>query len=636
MGGVLNYISTAINLMSIKDQVKEDVTIRFAGDSGDGMQLTGSLFTNTTALLGNDLRTLPEFPAEIRAPQGTVPGVSSFQLQFGSREILTPGDECDALVVMNSAALKANLSLLKKGGTIIANTAGFDKKNLNLAKYPDGVNPLEDGSLNDYELIQIDVSKMVKEALSDMDGLGYKDIDRSKNMFVLGLLYWIYNRPMESTIEFLQDKFGEKKPLIAEANIKVLKAGFFYGETAEIFNSRVVVEQAALEPGTYRNITGNESLVLGLVAAARKANMPLFFGSYPITPASDVLHGLAQHKKFGVTTFQAEDEIAAVSSAIGAAFGGNIAVTSSSGPGVALKGEAIGLAVMLELPLVVLNVQRAGPSTGMPTKTEQADLMQAVYGRNGESPLVVLAPKSPADCFNMAFEAVRISLEHMIPVMFLSDGYIANGSEPWKFPKTEDLKEIDVQFEGPRKSDEAEPFMPYRRDERLVRKWAIPGTEGIEHRVGGLEKEDLTGNVSYDPDNHQKMTNIRRDKRDNVADNIPLQSIDQGEESGDVLILGWGGTYGAIRTVVHQLRKDGMDVSHAHLNYINPFPKNLEKLLHGFDHLIVPEINDGQLVRLIKSEFGLDAKAINKVKGRPFGVTELKEAILETIGEKVA
>lgn len=622
--------------MSIKDQVREDVTIRFAGDSGDGMQLTGSLFTNTTALLGNDLRTLPEFPAEIRAPQGTVPGVSSFQLQFGSKEILTPGDECDALVVMNSAALKANLSLLKKGGTIIANTAGFDKKNLNLAKYPDGVNPLENGSLNDYELIQIDVTKMVKEALSDMDGLGYKDIERSKNMFVLGLLYWMYNRPMESTIDFLQEKFGKKKPLIAEANIKVLKAGFFYGETAEIFNSRVVVEQADLEPGTYRNITGNESLVLGLVAAARKANMPLFFGSYPITPASDVLHGLAQHKKFGVTTFQAEDEIAAVSSAIGAAFGGNIAVTSSSGPGVALKGEAIGLAVMLELPLVVLNVQRAGPSTGMPTKTEQADLMQAVYGRNGESPLVVLAPKSPADCFNMAFEAVRISLEHMIPVMFLSDGYIANGSEPWKFPKSAELKEINVEFEGPRVSDEADPFMPYRRDDRLVRKWAIPGTEGIEHRVGGLEKEDVTGNVSYDPDNHQKMTNIRRDKRDKVADNIPLQAIDQGAESGEVLVLGWGGTYGAIRTVVHQLRKDGMDVSHAHLNYINPFPKNLEEMLHKFEHVIVPEINDGQLVRLIKSEFGVDAKPVNKVKGRPFGVSELKQSILDLVGEKVA
>ncbi len=623
--------------MSTTDQVREDVTIRFAGDSGDGMQLTGSLFTNTTALLGNDLRTLPEFPAEIRAPQGTVPGVSSFQLQFGSRKILTPGDECDALVVMNSAALKANLSLLKKGGTIIANTAGFDKKNLNLAKYPEGVNPLEDGSLNEYELIEIDVNKMVKEAIGDM-GLGYKDEDRTKNMFVLGLLYWMYNRPLDSTIDFLNLKFGKKKPEIAEANIRVLKAGYYYGETAEIFNSRsqITVEQADLEPGTYRNITGNEALVLGLVAAARKANMPMFLGTYPITPASDVLHGLAQHKKFGITTFQAEDEIAACSSAIGASFGGSIGVTSSSGPGIALKGEAIGLAVMLELPLVVLNIQRAGPSTGMPTKTEQADLMQAVYGRNGESPLLVVAPKSPADCFEMAFEAVRISLEHMTPVIFLSDGYIANGSEPWKFPKESELADIKVEFEKPRHAEEDDLFMPYRRDERLVRKWAIPGTEGIEHRVGGLEKEDVTGNVSYDPDNHQKMTNIRRDKRDLVANNIPEQDIDQGNETGDVLILGWGGTYGSIKTVVHQLRREGMDISHAHLRYINPFPKNLEKLMKGFNQVIVPEINDGQLVRLIRSEFMIPAKPINKVKGRPFGVTELKEAILDLVGEKVA
>ena len=621
--------------MSTTDQVREDVTIRFAGDSGDGMQLTGSLFTNTTALLGNDLRTLPEFPAEIRAPQGTVPGVSSFQLQFGSREILTPGDECDALVVMNSAALKANLSLLKKGGIIIANTAGFDKKNLSLAKYPDGVNPLEDGSLKEYELIQIDVNKMVKEALSDMD-LTYKDIDRSKNMFVLGVLSWLYHRPIDNTTDFLNKKFGTKKPEIAEANIRVLKAGFYYGETVELFNSRVTVKQAELKPGNYRNITGNESAVLGLVAAARKSNLPMFLGSYPITPASDVLHGLASHKKFGITTFQAEDEIAAVSSAIGASFGGSIGVTSSSGPGIALKGEAIGLAVMLELPLVIINIQRAGPSTGMPTKTEQADLMQAVYGRNGESPLIVLAPKSPADCFNMAFEAVRLTLEHMTPVMFLSDGYIANGSEPWRYPQTSDLKDINVKFEPPKLADDESPFLPYARDERLVRTWAIPGTEGIEHRVGGLEKEDGTGNVSYDPDNHQKMTNIRREKRNNVAFNIPEQEIDQGTETGDVLVLGWGGTYGTIRTVVHQLRKEGMEISHAHLQYINPFPKNLEKLLKGFKQVIVPEINDGQLVRLIRSELMIPAKAINKVKGRPFGVSELKANIENLVAETVA
>lgn len=619
--------------MSIKDQVHEEVTIRFAGDSGDGMQLTGSLFTNTTALLGNDLRTLPEFPAEIRAPAGTVPGVSSFQLKFGSNEVLTPGDECDVLVVMNSAALKANLSLLKKGGVIIANSSGFDKKNLSLAKYQDGVNPLEDGSLDEYELIEVDVTKLVKEAVSDME-LSYKDAERTKNMFVLGLLYWMYNRPMESTINFLEKKFGNK-PEIAEANIRVLKAGYFYGETAEIFSSRITVKEADLEPGTYRNITGNDATVLGLVAAARKSNMPLFFGSYPITPASDILHGLSKHKKFGVTTFQAEDEIAAVSSSIGASFGGSIGVTSSSGPGIALKGEAIGLAVMLELPLVVLNVQRAGPSTGMPTKTEQADLLQAMYGRNGESPLVIVAPSSPADCFEMAFEAVRISLEHMIPVMYLSDGYIANGSEPWNFPKSDELKEIKVRLEGPRKDTEAQ-FLPYVRDERGVRKWAIPGTEGIEHRVGGLEKEDETGNVSYDPDNHQKMTDLRKEKRDRIADFIPLQEVDQGKEKGEVVLVGWGGTYGSIRTVTHQLRKEGIDVSHIHVKYISPFPKNLKELLEGYDQVIVPEINDGQLVRLLRSEFMMEATPINKVKGRPFGVQELKEEVKKAIKTPVS
>jgi 2-oxoglutarate ferredoxin oxidoreductase subunit alpha len=617
--------------MTTKDQVREEVTIRFAGDSGDGMQLTGSLFTNTTALLGNDLRTLPEFPAEIRAPAGTVPGVSSFQLHFGSTEIMTPGDVCDVLVVMNSAALKANLSLLKKGGIIIANTDGFDKKNLNLAKYPEGVNPLEDGSLDSYRVFEVDVSSMTKEALSETD-LSYKEVDRCKNMFVLGLLFWMYNRPMEPTIKFLQKKFGDE-PRIADANVKVLKTGYNFGETAELFTSRYTVDEADLQPGTYRNITGNESTVLGLVAATKKSDLPLFFGSYPITPASDILHGLSRHKNFGVTTFQAEDEIAAVSSAIGAAFGGHIGVTSSSGPGIALKGEAMGLAVMLELPLVVLNIQRAGPSTGMPTKTEQADLLQAMYGRNGESPMVIVAPKTPADCFNMAFEACRIALEHMIPVMYLSDGYLANGSEPWKFPQEKDLKDIKVRFEPPRENAE-EPFLPYLRDENHVRSWAIPGTKGIEHRVGGLEKEDETGNVSYDPDNHEKMVKLREAKRNKVADFIPLQEIDQGNTSGDVLVLGWGSTYGSIRTAVGQLRQDGMDISHAHLNYISPFPRNLEELLRGFDTVIVPEINNGQLVRLIRDEFLIPAKPINKIKGRPFGVQELKDAILNVLPDK--
>jgi len=618
--------------MSTKDQIRDEVTIRFAGDSGDGMQLTGSLFTNTTALEGNDLRTLPEFPAEIRAPAGTVPGVSSFQLQFGSKEIMTPGDVCDVLVVMNSAALKANLGLLRRGGTIIANTAGFDKRNLNLAKYGEDENPLEDGSLADYTVIEVDISKLTKKSLADKD-LSYKDVERSKNMFVLGLLFWMYNRPLDSTISFLKKKFA-KKPEIAEANIKVLKDGFNFGDNTEIFTTRYTVKEAAIEPGTYRNITGNDSTVLGLVSAARKSNLPLFFGSYPITPASEVLHGLSRLKNFGVYTFQAEDEIAAVSSAIGAAFGGSLGVTSSSGPGIALKGEAIGLAVILELPLVVLNIQRAGPSTGMPTKTEQADLLQAMYGRNGESPAVVIAAKTPADCFESVFETCRIALEHMTPVFFMSDGYIANGSEPWKFPKEKDLRDIIVKFEPPR-NGEAEKFLPYVRDERLVRSWAIPGTKGIEHRVGGLEKEDETGNVSYDPDNHEKMVKLRQAKVDEIANHIPLQEVDSGPESGDVVVLGWGSTYGSIRTAVHELRDEGMDISHIHLRYLNPFPKNLESLLKGFTKVLVPEINNGQLVRLIRDKFMIPAAGINKIKGRPFGVDELKQEISSVLTENL-
>jgi 2-oxoglutarate/2-oxoacid ferredoxin oxidoreductase subunit alpha len=621
--------------MDIKDHLRDEVTIRFAGDSGDGMQLTGSLFTNTTALEGNDLRTLPEFPAEIRAPAGTVPGVSSFQLHFGSKEIMTPGDVCDLLVAMNSAALKANLGLLKKGGTIIVNSSGFDKRNLNLAKYGEENNPLEDGSLKNYDVIEVDVTKLTKESLSESD-LSHKDIERSKNMFVLGLLYWMYNRPLESTISFLEVKFA-KKPEIAQANIKVLKEGYHYGETTEVFTSRYTIKKAKLDSGSYRNVTGNDATVIGLTAAARKSNLPLFFGSYPITPASDVLHGLSRLKNYGVYTFQAEDEIAAVSSAIGAAFGGCIGVTSSSGPGIALKGEAIGLAVMLELPLIVLNIQRAGPSTGMPTKTEQADLLQAMYGRNGESPAVIIAPRSPADCFETAFEACRISLEHMVPVFFMSDGYLANGSEPWKYPRDKDLKEINVQFELPVNGESDEKaFLPYARDERYVRSWAIPGTKGIEHRVGGLEKEDLTGNVSYDPDNHEKMVHLRRKKVEKIADFIPLQDLDSGDEKGDVLLLGWGSTYGSIRTAVGELRQEGLNVSHAHLRYLNPFPKNLGELVSGFKQVLVPEINDGQLVRMIRDQFMIPAAGINKIKGRPFGVDELKEEIISKIPSEIA
>ena len=615
--------------MDVQNLVREQVTIRFAGDSGDGMQLTGSLFTNTTALEGNDLRTLPEFPAEIRAPAGTVPGVSSFQLHFGSREILTPGDNCDVLVAMNSAALKANLSLLKKGGTVIVNTSGFDKRNLNLAKYGEENNPLEDGTLSEYTVHEIDISKLTKESLSDTD-LSYKDVERSKNMFVLGLLYWMYNRPLESTISFLETKFA-KKPEIASGNVKVLKEGYHFGETAEIFSEKYTVHKASLAPGEYRSITGNKATVLGLVAATRQGNLPLFFGSYPITPASDVLHELSKLKNFGVSTFQAEDEIAAVSSAIGAAFGGSLGVTSSSGPGIALKGEAIGLAVMLELPLVVLNIQRAGPSTGMPTKTEQSDLMQAMYGRNGESPAVIIAPATPADCFDAAFEACRIALEHMIPVFFMSDGYLANGSEPWNFPQQKDLNPIEVSFEPARNGDEADPFLPYRRDGRMVRRWAIPGTKGIEHRVGGLEKEDLTGDVSYDPENHQKMTIIRQEKVDKIANNIPLQTIDSGNDEGDILVLGWGSTYGAIRTAVGELRNEGLDISHAHIKYLNPFPKNLEEIISRFDKILVPEMNSGQLVRLLRDKYMIPAVGISKVKGRPFFVDELKRKINDAI-----
>ncbi|WP_372638873.1 2-oxoacid:acceptor oxidoreductase subunit alpha [Fodinibius sp.] len=625
--------------MSIQNKVQEEVTIRFAGDSGDGMQLTGSLFTNTTALEGNDLRTLPEFPAEIRAPAGTVPGVSSFQLHFGSKEILTPGDKCDVLVVMNAAALKANLSLLRSGGIIIANTSGFDKRNLNLAKYETEVSPLEDDSLADYSVLEVDITKITKESLSDSP-LGYKEVERCKNMFVLGLLYWMYNRPLQSTITFLKKKFKDKQD-IANANIKVLKEGYHYGETTEVFSSRYTVKEASLKPGTYRNITGTDATVLGLVSAAHQSKLPLFFGSYPITPASDILHGLSKQKHFGVYTFQAEDEIAAVSSAIGAAFGGSLGVTSSSGPGIALKGEAIGLAVMLELPLVILNIQRAGPSTGMPTKTEQADLMQAMYGRNGESPIAIVAPSSPADCFESVFEACRIALEHLIPVMFLSDGYLANGSEPWKFPQTKDLTEIEVTFEPARTNNgqengDAAKFLPYVRDERFVRSWSIPGTQGLEHRVGGLEKEDETGDVSYDPDNHEKMVKMREAKRDKISEFIPLQEIDNGVENGETVVVGWGSTYGSIRTVVHELRQEGVDVSHIHIRYLSPFPRNLETLLKGYDTVLVPEINNGQLVRLLRSEFMIRAKGINKIKGRPFGVEELKEEIKNGIGSSVA
>ena len=600
-------------------EIQEEVTIKFAGDSGDGMQLTGTLFTDNTALAGSDLATFPDFPAEIRAPQGTLAGVSGFQLHFGSREILTPGDDCDVLVAMNAAALKANLGNMRPGSTIIVNTDGFDKKNLRLAKYEENENPLEDGSLNGFELFEIPVTKLTRESLKDAP-LSTKEKDLCKNMFVLGFLYWRYNRQMDSTVGYLGAKFG-RKPEILDANIAVLKAGYHYGETTETFTTRYNVKAAPLEKGAYRNVMGNEALVIGLITAAQKSGLPLFYGSYPITPASDVLHGLAQYKHFGVRTFQAEDEIAAICSAIGASYGGNLAVTGTSGPGMALKTEAIGLALMLELPLVICNIQRGGPSTGLPTKTEQSDLLQALYGRNGESPIPVIAARSPADCFEAALETCRIALQHMTPAILLSDGYIANGAEPWKFPRAKDIPEIKVQFRKP--PENGEPFMPYERDERFVREWAIPGAKGLAHRIGGLEKQAVTGEVSYDPANHEYMVKIREAKVEKIADFIPEQKLEAGPEKGRALFLGWGSTYGVIKSVVLSLLEEGHQVAHAHLRYLRPFPRNLGALLENYGRIIIPEINNGQLSKVIREKYLKEVIPYNKIQGVPITKAEL-------------
>lgn len=611
-----------------KTEDRKAVTILFAGDSGDGIQLTGSQFSDTNALFGNDISTFPNFPAEIRAPQGTLAGVSGFQLHFGSVEVFSPGDQCDVLVVMNAAALKSNLTNLKRGGTIIANTDGFDKKNLKLAQYIDGQNPLTDNSLNQFRVIEIAVTQMTREALKETD-LGIKEKDRSKNMFVLGFICWMYNRSLQRTTDFLQEKFA-KRPDVIEANLSVLKAGYNFGETSETFTSRYDVKPAPLKKGVYRNIMGNQATALGLISGAVKSGLELFYGSYPITPASDILHELARHKNFKVRTFQAEDEIAAICSSIGASFAGGLGVTASSGPGIALKGEALGLAVMLELPLVVVNVQRGGPSTGLPTKTEQADLLQAVNGRNGEAPLPVIAASTPSDCFDMAFEAVRIAVEHMTPVILLSDGYVANGSEPWRFPVGRDLKPIKPPFAEP-KDFEAGEYRPYKRDERGVRSWATPGMRNLQHRIGGLEKQDETGDVSYDPENHERMVIQREEKIRKVADSIPDQEIEVGEQKGDLLILGWGSTYGAIRTAVQDMRTEGLSVSHAHVSYIYPFPKNLESVLRNFKTVLIPELNRGQLRQLIRSNFLIDAVGLNKVKGMPLRSEEIKTAALKIL-----
>ncbi len=619
-----------IELMSNKEEVLKDVVIKFAGDSGDGMQLTGQQFTNNTALMGIDLATFPDFPAEIRAPIGTVPGVSGFQLHFSSNEVYTPGDIADVLVAMNAAALKVNLKAIKPGGKIIVNIDGFDSKNLRLANYAEGVNPLENGSLDSFEVIKIDVTKLTREALKEFTDLGVKERDRAKNMFVLGYVYWMYNRDLANTIDFLKEKFG-KKDSILQSNIKVLQAGYNYGDTTETFTSRYTVEKAKMEPGTYRSIMGNQALAMGLVAASEKSGLPLFLGSYPITPATDILHDLSKLKSFGVKTFQAEDEIAGISSAIGASYGGSLGVTTTSGPGMALKTEAMGLAVMLEIPLVIVNIQRGGPSTGLPTKTEQSDLMQAYYGRNGECPMPVIASSTPSDCFEVAYEAVRIAVQHMTPVILLSDGYIANGAEPWKFPQSKDLKPIEVAFKKALAEGE-EKYQPYKRDEKLARPWAVPGTAGLEHRVGGLEKQDITGNISYDADNHQHMVNIRQAKVDKVADYIPLQTIDSGAEKGKVLVLGWGSTYGAIKSAVLELQAKGKSVSHAHIRYLRPFPKNLGEIINNFEQVLIPEINNGQLIKIIRDQYMVDAKGFNKIMGVPITKGELVDVLTKMLG----
>jgi 2-oxoglutarate ferredoxin oxidoreductase subunit alpha len=599
-------------------QSLDEVTIRFAGDSGDGMQLTGTQFTNTTALLGNDLSTLPDYPAEIRAPQGTLFGVSGFQIHFGSKEIHTPGDQCDVLVAMNAAALKVNVGSLVDGGAIIANTEGFNDKNLKLAGY--AANPLKDGSLDKYQVFEVDISKLTALALQDMN-LSSKIVDRSKNFFALGMMYWMYNRPIDPTVDWITQKF-DSKPEIKEANLRVLKAGWNYGETTEIFTVRYTVGKAKLAPGKYRNMTGNQATAWGLMAAAQKAKLDLFLGSYPITPASDILHELSMYKSFGVKTFQAEDEIAGITSAIGASFGGALGTTTTSGPGVALKTEALGLAVMVELPLVCCNIQRGGPSTGLPTKTEQADLLQAVYGRNGEAPIPVIAAATPADCFDAVFESARIALKYMTPVIFLSDGYLGNGSEPWLIPDFDTLPDISPTFRT-----NPEGFLPYLRDEKtLARPWAIPGTPGLEHRIGGLEKQHLTGNVSYDPQNHEMMVKLRAEKVERIADELPPAEVD-GEKEGELLVVGWGSTYGAIRSAIGRVRERGKKVSHMHLRYLNPFPKNTGEVLYRFKHVLVPEMNLGQLSKILRAKYLVPTISLNKIQGLPFKASEIEKGI---------
>ena len=605
----------------------DEAVIRFAGDSGDGMQLTGGRFTETTAIVGNDLSTLPDFPAEIRAPAGSLAGVSAFQLKFSSKDIHTPGDKPDVLVAMNPAALKVHQKDLIPGGTIIMNTDAFIKKNLNFAGYDS--NPAEDGSLDDYfTVIPIEMNKMVKAACEDLD-LNGKLVLRTKNFFALGVLFYMYDRPLDATEAWLKKKFAGKDAII-EANSRAMHAGYNYADTTELFTTRFKVEKATLEPGTYRNINGNYATSLGLLAAAERSGLELFLGSYPITPASDILHTLSAWKHFGVKTFQAEDEIAGVTSAIGAAYTGSLSVTTTSGPGIALKGEALGLAIMTELPLVVINVQRGGPSTGLPTKTEQSDLNQALFGRNGEAPMPVIAASTPGDCFYAAYEACRVAVKYMTPVMLLTDGYLANGSEPWNIPTVKELEPFNVNFA--QSSGSNEEFFPYLRDKKtLARPWAVPGTPGLEHRVGGIETEANTGHVSYDPENHHNMVVARQEKVNRVQHDIEKTEI-FGEESGDLLILSWGGTFGACRSAAETLQEGGKMVSHVHVRWISPLPKDLGEILIRFKNILVPEINLGQFLRLIRSEFLVDAKGLNLVRGRPIGAATIVDAVNKTLG----
>jgi 2-oxoglutarate ferredoxin oxidoreductase subunit alpha len=600
----------------------ETVTIRFAGDSGDGMQLTGTQFTNTSAVIGNDISTLPDFPAEIRAPAGSLPGVSGFQLNFSSQDIRTPGDEPNVLVAMNPAALKVNLADLEEGGILIVNTDAFNENNLKKAGYSS--NPLEDGSLSGYRLFKIPITTANRAALRGEVSIPPKEIDRCKNFWALGLMYWLYDRPVEPTMKWIEARFAKKMPEVAKANMTALKAGFAYAEAAEIFTTHYRVKRAAITPGKYRKITGNEATALGFVAASVLAGRPLFYASYPITPASDILHELSSRKNFGVKTFQAEDEIAAVCAAIGASFAGNLGLTGTSGPGLALKSEAIGLAVMTELPLVIIDVQRGGPSTGLPTKTEQADLLQSMFGRNGECPVAIVAPATPGDCFHMAIEAFRISTKHMVPVIYLSDGYLGNGAEPWRLPEIDELPKFEVSFRT-----EKEGFAPYLRDpETLSRPWSVPGTPGLEHRIGGIEKQDITGNVSYDPENHMHMVWTRAEKVARVANDIPdLEAF--GEDRGRLLVIGWGSTYGAITSAVEEMQKRGKSVSSVHLRHLNPFPKNLGDILGRFDRVLVPELNMGQLALLLRARYLVPAVSFPKVKGKPFKISELTQKIEE-------